>query len=191
MSLNRVNEILAETLYMIGDSGLEPLQTSDILIQPNVKYHMGASGSPSTIFVTKVDDKMIYYKDYPFYGARENRIDKRIGIDLILRGINTFLKGGYVNYPWGKQEAKKYKTLMAGKKVKPERLKDYQQIVVTVDPAKGYEGKDLWSEAERYGGVGQTKLDDRWVYTIHTTLKVLPKIRKDKMFKVLKVEEDK
>jgi len=202
MNLHKVNELLAETIYEIGAGGLRPIKTSGILIQPNVTYHMGASSSPHKIFVTKVDDRMIYYRSYPFYRGREARIDRGIGTDLILQGVNTFMKSGYGKYPWGKATIRKYKSLLAGKKVKPEDLKDYQRIKVTVGPGKGYEGKDLWREAESHGyGVGGRRVegmtdgfpwmknDNSSVYEIEMDKKSLPGLKKDKRFKILSIKE--
>ena len=193
--------VLDESGFVIGARGLEK-PADKILIQPGVKYHMGASSSPDTIFVTKVDDNAVHYVNWPYYGAKESRMQRWIAQDLISKGVATFLKSGYTSYPWGKAMAKRYKSLMDGKKVKPERLSDYERIKVYLGPASAdNRGKDLWREAEMYGNVGGEKIpgetsgfawepgDYSMFLSVETTKSSLQKIKKDKRFRILKTEK--
>jgi hypothetical protein len=201
MSLDRVNKMLRDVvgelgegqLYSIGSGGMTKLKTGKILIQPNTFYYMGASSSPKRILVTKVDKDKIYYRGYPHGVGRELVVDRRIGEDLILKGIATWLKMGYQKYPWGKKEAANLKKLLAGKSVKPVNPKDYIPVTVTVVAAKGVKtgegGKDLWYDAEHYGGVGGREGPDGYEYEISMDTGVLKKLRKDKKFKVISVKK--
>lgn len=77
---------------------LRPAVT-DTPIQPGRFYHMGASSSPDLIFVTAVDDKLIYFmRQYELiqqYGAdapdtpQIHRLDRRIASDLIATANRT------------------------------------------------------------------------------------------------------
>jgi len=196
MGLRELNDFLAETIYSIGAGGLTPVKTGRILIQPGVTYHMGASSSPNMIFVTNVDDRFIWYKTTPFYRSSESKIDRRSGEHLIWQGVQTFLKGPYVAYPWGKKIEKKYRALIGGKEVKPEKLSDYQRMRVVVGPTEKTVGQDFWRHAESYGNVtgkripvgsGFEKSRDL-TYEIEMDKKVVGKIRKDKNFHILDVE---
>lgn len=196
-----VEGLLGEEMFSITGGGLVPLQNK-IMIQPNVQYHMGASSSPSKIFVTKVTKDAIHYLNYPYYKQQERRMQLGIAQDMISRGVSTFLKSGYVKYPWGKKLAKRYRDLMAGKKVKPEKLSDFDRIRVFVSPGEGYAKQDLWRDAEQYGSVAGRRIDGKtdgfhWakddysmLYVIETIKKDLAAIKKDKRFKIEKVEAE-
>lgn len=120
-----------EAVYGVnfGAGKLEPLST--IHLVPNSVYFLGASSSPDQILVTKIDNKYITYRKYPY--EQDLRIDAQIGSDLIAKGTSTWLSKGY-----GKYRPALKKTLelnLAGKKG-PEngkhKPKDYERIRVGI-----------------------------------------------------------
>lgn len=113
--------------FRIGPEGLE--KPSKMHMQPNTIYYMGASGSPDMVIVTKVDDKTITFKKYPF--NKEQRIDRWIGEDLIFRGCKTFLKGPYAKHR--PEVARSIASMLAGKPGKKVNPKDYEQVTVQLD----------------------------------------------------------
>lgn len=182
-----VVEPLDETIYSIGAGGLTPLKS--ITLFPNQVYYMGASMSPSGIFVTKVTDDVVFYKDL-FSMGKESRIQRPIADDLIRQGTETWLKSGYPKYQ--PERAAKLKALLAGKKQPAEKEEDYIRWtveVVPMNPPGGYNTRenDPWYAAEEYGNVGEREHPKHGtVYEISAvTGKALKKLSKDKRFKMI------
>lgn len=197
---NVVRNLVEEgDIFAITSGGLEQIKTGRILIQPNTFYYMGASSSPQEILVTKVGGGKITYRNYPY--KQDVSIDERIGEHLIYQGVMTFLKSGYVNYPWGKERAEGFRKLLQMKKISQVDPKDWTRISVTVLPGSGYEGKDMWYEAEKYGSVGGTRLPDGEPgflfakseqfssYQIEMFRGGLNRLKKDKRFRIVSVKE--
>lgn len=144
--------------------GIVPLKSGKIKMQPNTVYFMGASSSPDRIIVTKVQDKWIYYLNYPY--RKEHKIDRSIGEDLIYRGVTTWLKShsSYsddTNTPNLMDQIKSLKNMLDGKdgdKIDP-REEQYVEITVSVSPK--YKGVDFWRALEEYGSVGMK--DDKYI----------------------------
>lgn len=189
--LNKAVEDLSEgDMFLIGQGGLEKLKTGKIRIQPNTFYYMGASSSPERILVTKVSERSIDYQMSP-YSGKQRSIGRSIGEDLIFKGVTTWMKLGYNEYPWGRKEKIKFEKLLAGKSVKPIKPKDYAPVTVTVVAAKGYEKKDLWREAEKYGGVGAKGEPGSYQYVISMESGGVKRLRQDKHFDVISVKKRK
>ena len=165
--------------YKIGAGGLEPLSGEEIQIVPGGTYHLGASSSPDHIIVTKVDDRFITYRKYPY--EKDLRIEKNIGADLIKTGIQNWLKSGYQTYQ--PKTAKIYKQVLAGGKPKIEKLSDYKFYDVTI---QGEPGVDVYGAAKEWGLVGgYNDKDNTAVSTIMK--KYIPELKKMKGIKILKI----
>jgi len=187
------DEPLDETMYAIGSGGLRKL--GGMTIFPNQVYFMGASSSPSGIFVTRVTDDAVTYKQLYSMG-KEQRIQRPIADDLVRQGTETWLKSGYQKYQ--PERARKLKALLAGKKQPPEKEEDYVRWRVEVKAVNPPTGKmtretDPWYRAEEYGNVGSREDPKHGtVYEITSvTGKALKELRKDKAFKVLKATREK
>lgn len=188
---------IEEALELVAEAGVFALdfgagkmrKLGPSTIFPNQVYYMGASSDPNGIFVTKVTDEAITYRDLYSMGS-ERRVQRPIGDDLIQKGSETWLKG-----PYGKhfpREAKKLRTLLAGKKQPPANPADYMRHtvkVVAVNPPTGKVSRanDPYYKAEQYGNVGIMKDPKRGdVYEISSvTGKKLKKLKADKAFKIL------
>src|SRR5579863_962233 len=99
--------------YVLGPGGLE--KPSKINVEAGCIYGMGASTSPSMVYVTHVDDRMITYKAYPFHGG-DKKIERWIGEDLMAKGSKTLL---HMRGEWMSPELKQslQSTLSGGKGV--------------------------------------------------------------------------
>jgi len=174
-------EKLYEAIMSITDKGFEPLK-SGIRIQKNTEYYMGASTSPKHIIVTDVNDRFITYMTYPY--KKKLRIDRKIGEDLIIQGVRTWIKTYGSRYP---KDVANFKKLLAGKKGKTVNPKDFQtvDVVAKVVGKHASDPEALWREAERYGGVGFNMKDK--VFKISTTRGTLQRLKKNKNFEVVKV----
>lgn len=192
MGLSQVNSILRSAkdelaegqMFVIGAGGLSPVETGKMTMMPGVMYPMGASSSPKMILMTKVDDKFLHYKDYPWTkGTKEMRIDRRVGEHLILQGTKTWLSGPYPKYQ--PDRAKSLRSMLGGGKGKKENVADFEQVTMLVKPvASG----DLWRAAEEYGNVAGITDPKTGVehYEIMGTARDLKKLKKDKRFAVVK-----
>lgn len=210
MSIERANRVLGNVIrnlveqeegqsFWITDKGLVPVGTKQILIQPKTFYYMGASSSPSRVLVMDADDKKITYRNYPY--KHDAFIERKAGQDLIHQGVMTFLKSGYTKYPWGKHEAEGFRKLLNGKKIQQVDPTDWVRISVDVLPGKGYEGRDMWREAETYGNVAgsdagegvlgfqSSKNSPPVKYEIEMFRGDLDRLKKDKRFRVGEVKE--
>ncbi len=135
------------------DSQRKALATAPgITLQTNTVYWMGASSSPTMIYVTSVDDKAIEYIDpngSPRTTERIQRIQRGIGEDLIIKGSRRWLE---VYGEYQPRHAESIRSMLAGGHGMTEPLRDYDRIEISVrakDPASG----DLWRHAESYGNV--------------------------------------
>ena len=193
----RVNSGLAEpldeTMYAIGSGGLRRL--GGMTVFPNQVYYMGASSSPDGIFVTRVTDDTVTYKQLYSMG-KEQRIQRPIADDLIRQGTETWLKSGYSKYH--PERARKFKALLAGKKQPPEKEEDYvrwEVDAVATNPPTGKMTRetDPWYRAEEYGNVGSSEDPKHGtVYNITSVTGLeLKRLRKDKAFKVLSATREK
>jgi len=174
-------EKLYEAIMAITGKGLEPLK-SGIRIQKNTEYYMGASSDPKHIIVTDVNDRFITYMTYPY--KNKLRIDRKIGEDLIIQGVRTWIKNYGRRYP---EDVANFNKLLAGKKGETVNPKDFQpvDVVAKVVGKHASDPEALWREAERYGGVGFNMKDK--VFKISTTRGTLQRLKKNKNFEVVKV----
>ncbi len=179
-------DLVAAGGYIIGPRGLE--EPSKINIEPGCIYGMGASSSPSMVYVTYVDARSIKYKDYPFHGA-ERTIERWIGEDLMAKGSKTLLhRGAYLD---AALKHSLQSTLSGGKGTQVD-VKQYEPLTVsvisTVPKGKG-RAEDPWYWAEAYGGVaGMEGPGGEYTYEIATNRGGLQKLKSDHRFKVVKVE---
>lgn len=180
--MSRASEIL-ETVYNIGTGGLTPVR-SDIMLQANTEYFMGASSSPSHIVVTRYDNDRIWYLQYPY--TKEHVISRPIGLDLMIKGCNTWLNT-YSKYQ--PKLAQSIKNLLAGKKGDTVDIKDFKVIrIVAIPSDPNVNPESLWRDAEEYGGVGMGKYEkyDN-VFLIDSDIGRAKEMQKDKKFKVIKI----
>lgn len=172
---------------VLGPGGLEKPGGTGVTLQEGAAYYLGASSSPKFIILTKVGDDMLRYKEYPFTG-KEYTIQRWIGADLIEKGTKTHLRqyGRYMD-PGLK---KSMESLLRGGKGRKEKIDDYRPVTVMVEPADDLKGQDLWRAAEEYGGVAGLVGDDDKIYQykIETSKGQVEKIKSDRRFKVLKVQ---
>jgi len=177
---------LLEQIYSIGGGGLEPLQTN-ILLQPNTEYYMGASSSPDHIIITKVDDRRIFFYRYPY--VKEQMISRNIGTDLIVRGCKTFIKL-YKNVR--PKQVKNIELLLAGKRGKTVNLNDFKRVRIVAIPADpNVKSGELWRKAEYYGSVGMGEYEKyKDALLIDADMGRANAMKKDKNFKVLKVIDE-
>ena len=179
---------LKETMYTMGASGLQAIETGVIHLEKNSVYYLGASSSPDKIIITKVDDNWIEYVKPIDNNSRKLKIERAIGESLILDGSNTWLKM-YGRFPENKKIADTLKKNLEGKKgpnngkVPPS---EFDRYVLTIKGAKG--SNDVYGAAKQWGVIGhwngksgeeaEAELE---VYKIY-----IPQIKKDKQFKVTK-----
>lgn len=179
-----MDTIVAEARgFVIGSRGLQPGMTG-VLLQPNTEYYLGASSSPTHIIVTSVTDEAIEYVQGPDY-KRKLRMERWIAEDLIMKGTQTWIDTwGKESYPWVRESLANLKRLLRGEKGKTVKVEDFLPIRVTVEPV-GKTPMQAWRDAERYGGVGGQ--------TDHLIIDMrkggLDDLKKDKLFKILKVED--
>lgn len=189
----RTVESLEEARFVIGAGGLQTPGGGKVSILPNREYYLGASSSPKHIVVTKVSDDRVTYRAYPY--EKDHFIEKWIAADLIEKGTTTALsrRGKWMD----PAEKRSYEDLLKGGKGRKVNLKDFERVVVLVGKGKGHESKDLWRDAEMYGGVGglagpsgdfSDKAHD-YRYEISTDRKTLKKLKADKKFVVLSVKK--
>jgi hypothetical protein len=183
----KIDSLISEVMA-IEPGGLRKLGVGTLNVKPGVVAYLGASSSPSRIIITKVDDRFITYRQYPY--KKDARIDRAIGEDLIRRGTESHIRTYGSHRP---KETKELKSFLAGKPkvvLVSRWLKDQEPIEVHVRPADGADfsdvrGGDPWYAAERYGGVGMTGDD----YVIHMEHGMLKDLKKEKRFKILKTRK--
>jgi len=178
MATEPLSRRITETRGVLGAGGLSQPKGTQVHLQPNTAYYMGASSSPSMIIIKSVSDDIISYIGQPFNkGSQVRKIQTWVGRDLIQKGTSQWLKM-YAKYQ--PQLAKELKSLLYGKPVKPNGDR-FMSVKVIVQATK--EG-DMWRDAEQYGNVGGFS-DDPSKYEIVTNKGALEKLKKDKNFKVL------
>lgn len=175
---------LREAGFVIGARGLEKPSGGKLNILPKRVYWMGASSSPSMVFVTAVKGDSVSYLNSPFDGS-PRRMQKWVAKDLIDKGTRTHLKmyGQHMD----KRLKRSLEDMLDGGAGKSEKLADYQLQYALVRPAK--EGEDLWREAERYGGVGGVEVDGVMHYEIRLSGAALRELRANKKFVVVKTDK--
>lgn len=163
----------------IGPSGLE--QPSKIYMQPNTIYYLGASSSPDMIIVTKVDDKTITFKKYPFEGGGQ-RIERWIGEDLIARGSKTWLSSGYVKY--NPEVARSLKSMLAGKPGKKVNPKDYERVTVRLELDPSVDFNDGYTFVKNWGVLTGTPQDtDKDYWQVEMQRGDVKELKKDRKVK--------
>lgn len=213
-STDLMKPVRQEGSFMIGGRGLEPIFTNSIDIQPNTVYYMGASSDPKRIIVTDVNDEFITYRSGNY--GEDHRIERGAGESLIRDGLTTkkkFFEQNneiFKNVDWAKEERADFEALLKGEKPKRKKVdyRDFQPIVVSVDlkepnPLPVDEethriDQTNWYHAERYGGVsgkhgdiaGDKGNHNIAGYEIACDREQLAKIRKDPLYKNVKVIED-
>lgn len=199
LSVRKGKARVAGPMYSIGPGGLSPTQGKEMKLKPGIIAWLGASSSPDQIIITKIDDKMITFRRYPY--SKDQRIDRRIGEDLIAKGTKTWLQHYGSHWP---DEAKRAKDLLAGKDVKPVNVAKYikakEPIKVLVRPIEGADyskgnhparGNDPWYILEQFGNVGGLQSKESPTgedYEVDTDRERLEELKKDKRFKIIKVE---
>lgn len=168
--------------YVIGPRGLQEPE-SGITLQKGAMYGLGASSSPSLVILTDVSDTKVKYVTYPFSGSPLT-MEAWIAKDLLAKGTRTYLRNGgsYID----KKLKSSMESLLKGGKGISENMNDWKQV--TIQAVAAEPGKDEWRAAEEYGNVGG--LDDPehgMIYEIESFNSEVPKIKKDKRLKVLKV----
>lgn len=171
-----------EAGYAIGPGGLQNTE-SGITLQKGAMYAIGASSSPQLVILTEVSDSKIKYVTYPFDGS-PSTMEAWIAKDLLAKGTRTYIR------TYGSHMDKKLKSsmqsLLNGGKGIAENMNDWKRV--TIQAVAAEPGKDEWRAAEEYGSVGD--LDDPehgQIYEIEAFNSEVPKIKKDKRLKVLKV----
>lgn len=158
----------------IGPGGLE--ETAKIHMQPNTIYYMGASSSPDMVIVTKVDDKAITYRKYPF--KSDQKIQRWIGEDLIAQGSKRWLSSGYAQYH--PDIARSLKSMLAGGRGQTVKPKDYEPLLITVELAANV--RDPYSFVKSWGVLTDTPddIDDpAGEWTVQADGERLKKMKRD------------
>lgn len=168
--------------YVVGPGGLEAPE-SNITLQKGAMYGLGASSSPNLVILTDVSDTKIKYLNYPYNGS-PSTMEAWIAKDLLAKGTRTYLRtyGSHID----KKLKSSMESLLKGGKGISENMNDWKQV--TIQAVAADPGKDEWRAAEEYGNVGG--LDDPehgQIYEIEAFNSEVPKIKKDKRLKVLKV----
>jgi len=177
-----------EAVFAIEPGGLRRLGAGKLQLRPGTECFMGASSSPDHIVVVKADDKWIEYTSYLLGYKKTRRIQRSIGEDLISQGCQNWLKTARYN----KVLISKVKDLLAGKKVKPVKVEDFQPVIIVAEPTtkkdfgEGGPPMSLWRRAEQYGNVGWLRTGQ---FEIQGQRNVVKSIKKDKEFRVVSVTD--
>jgi hypothetical protein len=172
---------LDEAGMRITGSGLKKAGGTDLHIQKNTIYYIGASSSPNMVKVTGVTGDRVEYQHYPF-GKQGSKTGVQVWIfkDLAAQGISTWLRS------YGKYQpklAKDLKALLAGKKIRANAA-GYDPYEVEVESLMG--DKDPWYALEKYGSVGG--LGDN-KYSVRLKKSALADLKSDSNFKVVKTKK--
>lgn len=175
-----------DEMYAITGGGLRKLPDSGQLnFKPGTECFLGASSSPKHIIVVKADPKWLYYVHGPEY-KKERRIQRQVGEDLINQGTSTWVNSGMAKYH--ADAAKQMKKWLEGGKPVIVDPKDFQRVyiyAISADPSK-----DMWRQAERYGGVGGIDVGDIMVYEIYSDYGRLRELEKDKTLQILMHDDE-
>lgn len=182
-----VGAVVAAGGYSIGPGGLEKNTSGgSMTLQEGAMYALGASSSPSLVVLTSVSEDTVKYKVWPFDGA-DRGLASWIARDLLSKGTATYLKmRGAQMAKFDPDLKRSMESLLKGGKGRKEKLSDYEPVTIHAEAT--IEG-DLWYQAEAYGNVGSYTDDDgKTVYEISTQRRELDRVKADKNFKVVKVE---
>ncbi len=179
-------------IFNIGADGLTPINTN-IRIQANTPYYIGASSSPSRIIVTRVEGDNFWYRTYPYNGrellgdaicrslVRRGTVTRVANIKDYLRrhlahGEDDELRDEYLT------EIEAFEKLLAGEPA-PELVEDpeglkYGHALLTAGEGPHPRG-DAWYSAEHYGGVGGITIDGVEHYRVRTQAKLIDAIKVD------------
>jgi hypothetical protein len=167
-------------------------------VEPGRRYYLGASGSPSEVYVTEVTDDRVYYvavRDL-MRGKHESSVCQRyIAEDLIVKGLETELASltraaqDWPGAPYFASEAERVRRLLAGEDVPAEDVADFYGHTVRVratKPSAEYPRGDAWYGAEEYGGVGSFDDAEGTVYEVDgVSGAALRRLREDERFVVV------
>lgn len=179
----QLEQVVEARGFRITDRGLEKPRTG-ITIQSDTEYYLGASSSPKHIIVVSANDEWIEYVQEPDY-KKKIRIERWVGEDLIMQGVETWLRTwGGESYPWVRATKASLEAMLKGGKGKTTKVSDFYPIEVKVKPV-GKTPQKAWNDAERYGGVagGEDYL------LIDMKQGGLDELKKDKRFEVLDVKD--
>lgn len=170
---------------VLGPGGIKAPGGSKLTMQEGAAYWLGASTSPKMVILTSVTDDRVKFKTYPFTGG-DQTMERWIAADLLDQGTRTYLKmyGRHID-PDLKQSLE---SLLRGGKGRKEDMKDYKPVTIHVRAAPGFEGEDLWYEAEQYGGVGSRDDEGFTIYEINAQNKAVEMVKNNRKFKIIKVE---
>jgi len=196
--------------FMITGRGLIPNFVNTIPLQVGGEYNLGSSSSPKHIILTGVNDQFLTYRTYPY--GEDIRIQRDAGEPLIREALETMAKLWKTSgIPALQDRANRYERILDGDPTAPRivDVADLQPVSVEAflkeplprDPTPAEQEKDqkMWYHAESFGGVGgigggeadEKGRTDTIGYSIVTTRGQLDKIRKDPLFKEIKITEDK
>jgi len=171
---------------VIGPRGLQKPGGTDLALQEGAAYWIGASSSPKMVIVTDVNDKLVKYKLYPFTGGALT-MERWIFADLAAKGSEQHLKQYGSHMDPGLKHS--LEALLRGGKGRKEDIEGYRPVTMTLAPADGQAGNDLWYAAEEYGNVGGQHQDDgSMLYVVDCEKREVEQVKNDPRFKLVKVE---
>ena len=143
-------------IYTITGSGLKPLRTSKINLVVGAEMFIGASSCPDHAVVTKVTDRIVNYRTYPY--KKDTVCDKRIFLDMAEQGTRTQIKS-YQNYiqssyadsetvEYFKEQISKLERTLEGDNGETANPEDLQPVMILIKPVTSFE--DAWAELESH-----------------------------------------
>ena len=143
-------------IYWITETGLKPLQRSNIKPVAGMVLYYGASSSPSRIIVTDVSDDYIAFRKYPY--KTEQREQRNCFLGLADRGTkmqikmwSDYMKSSYavdsVQEVFSERIAN-FEIVLNGGVGKLENIEDNQPVLLLIQPTGEF--KDAWHELESY-----------------------------------------
>ena len=143
-------------IYWITETGLKPLQRSDIKPVVGMALYYGASSSPSRIIITGVDKDYVTFRKYPY--KTDQREQRSCFLDLADRGTKMQIKmlSDYMMSSYAVESVRdifadriaNLEAALNGGVGKLENIEDNQPILLLIQPTGEFD--DAWHELESY-----------------------------------------
>jgi hypothetical protein len=138
-------------------------ELAKISIAENTFYYFGGGSSPNRVFVTKINNDTVTYKNFPFYYSKEYfcmlGLFKAQVLDATKQKIKSeesYLRHGgkFGNIDYHERLITELKAFLDGKPLPVENLEDFRKFEVKVRQTidSEIEKKDFWYYCETFGG---------------------------------------
>jgi hypothetical protein len=182
--------LLERLFYSVDAGGVRALSGAELKLKPGHEVYLGASSSPEHVIITKVDDKWISFRKYPY--TKDQRIERPIGMDLIRTGISQHIKHHGAD--------SKLTALLDGKDVPAGNVADaiannmwhkVEVMPLYSKTDKVFEGRDVWDILSSYGSIGShndKSSPTGEIYDVNLPGRNLKDLKADKRFKIMYIK---